>query len=489
MKKSSKSLLLALGLSLAGATGAAAQQQEQGAGADGVWSLEEAIHYATKSNLQVQQSRLNRDLVKSDFNQSRFQRLPSLNGSASQNHNFGTFIDPTTYELRSEETRSNNFQVNASLPLFAGFQQVNAVKRNELALQASEQDALSAQNDVTLSIITSYLNILFAEELIKTAELQRNTTRQQLDRTRVLFKAGTVAENAVLDLESQLASDELSLINAQNQRDISRLNLVQLLNLPNAENFSIVVPDIPEPDQAPALVNGAQVYDVAVQTLPAIQAADLRVLSAAKALDMARGAYFPQLSLNAGVSTFYSSARDFRFPENGGLEATTIGFTDSEGTNPLTIYTPRTTFRTENYAFWDQLEDGIGKQVGLSLQVPIFNGMQARTAVQRAKIQQQSAQLNANIARNNLRQTIEQAYVDAIAAQRKYIAAKEQVRASEKNYRNAELRLNSGVINTVDFNIIANTYRSALSSLIQAKYDYTFKLKVLDFYQGKDISL
>lgn len=486
MKKLSKKLLLVIGLSLSGVAGAMAQQQ--GGGSDNVWSLEEAVTYARDNNLQVRRSQLNRQFSKVDLTQSKFGRLPNINGGSSYNFNYGTYVDPTTSELRSEQSRTNNYQVNASVPLFAGFQQVNAIKQNEIELQASEQDLLSAQNDITIQIVTAYLNILFADELIKISDLTKGLTNQQLERTRILFNAGSVAENAVLDLESQLAADDLELINAQNQRDISRLSLAQLLNLPASENFKIVVPEIPEPDQNPVLVNVNQVYDVALQTLPAIQGADLRVLSAAKAVDVASGAYYPRLSMFAGLNTFYSSARDFRFPEQGELRPTPLGFMDSEGTAPFIVYTPTTTFRRETYGYLDQLQDGVGKNFGFSLQVPILNGLQVRSNVQRAKLQQQDAKINADIARNNLRQTIEQAYVDALAAQRRYAAAKEQLRAAEKNYSNAQLRLDSGVINTVDFNIIANTYRSAQSNLLQAKYDYTFKLKVLDFYQGEDIS-
>ncbi|WP_246000433.1 TolC family protein [Pontibacter diazotrophicus] len=480
----SKKLLLVIGLSLTGMAGAMAQQQ--GAGSDNVWSLEEAVSYARANNLQVRRSMLTNELARTDLTQSKFGRLPSITGGSSYNFNFGTYVDPTTSELRSEESRTNNWQLNANLPLFAGFQQVNTIKQNEIELRASEQDVLSAQNDITIQIINSYLNILFADELIKISQQTKDLTQQQLDRTRILFKAGSVAENAVLDLESQLAADDLELINAQNQRDFSRLTLMQVLNLPSSDDFRIVVPEIPEPDQDPVLINGQQVYEVALQTLPAIQGADLRVLSAARGLEVARGAYYPRLSMFAGYNTFYSSARDFRFPIEGVLQPSPIGFTDSQGTNPFIVYTPVT--RRETYAYLDQLKDGVGKNFGFSLQVPIFNGMQVRSNVQRAKLQQRDAQLNADIARNNLRQTIEQAYVDAVAAQRRYSSAKEQLRAAEKNYSNAQLRLNSGVINTVDFNIIANTYRAAQSNLMQAKYEYTFKLKVLDFYQGEDIS-
>ncbi len=490
MKKKSKSLLLALGLIMAGST--ATMAQDQGAGSDGIWSLEEAINYARANNLQVKQSKVNRELAKADLNQSKFSRLPSINGSADHTYSYGTTLNQNIGELRNDQYRSNGFSLNASVPLFMGFQYTNQVKQNTLELQAVEQDILSAQNDITIQLITSYLNILFAQELIKTSELQRNLTRQQLERTRVLFKAGSVAENAILDLESQLATDELNLINAQNQRDISHLQMVQLLNLPKSDNFQIEIPAIPEPDQSPALVNATDVYEVALQTLPAIKSVDLRVLSAGKGVDIARGSYFPRLSLNGGMNTFYNTDSKLldtdTQPIITGYSPETFGFYDNEGREAFTLYVPQITRATKDYPFADQFNNNLGKQFGFSLQVPIFNGLQARSNVERAKLQQQTAQINAANARNNLRQTIEQAYVDALAAQRKYVAAKDQVTAAEKNFRNAELRLNNGVINTVDFNVIANTYRSAQSSLIQAKYEYTFKLKVLDFYQGKDLS-
>jgi outer membrane protein len=492
MKKVSKKLLLAISLTMTGM--AAAMAQQPGNGGDNVWSLEEAVNYAKSKNLQVLQIQTNNSLNKADLNQRKFERLPSINGGGSYNYNTGSFQDPVSFTLVTQDAQTSNLQLNASLPLFMGFQQTNLIKQTQLELQASELDVLSAQNDITIQIVTSYLNILFADELIKISELTRNLTQQQLDRTRILFKAGSVAENSVLDLESQLAADDLELINAQNQRDISRLSLMQLLNLPSSQEFQIEVPEIPEPDQNPVLVSGEQVFDVAAQTLPAIQAADLRVLSASKALDVARGGYYPRLSLSAGIFSRYSSTSEFllgRETINEGLQRRELGYSDPGGTQQVVIYVPNVYELPlyGNYPFFDQLKDNINKQVGVSLQVPIFNGLQARSNVQRAKLQQQNAKINADIARNNLRQTIEQAYVDAVAAQRRYIAASEQLRAAEKNYGNAQLRLNSGVINTVDFNIVANTFRSAQSNLVQAKYEYTFKLKVLDFYQGKDISL
>jgi outer membrane protein len=495
MKKSSgKVLLMALGLSIAGTSTTFAQQQ--GAGSDGIWSLAEAVTQAKQNNLQIKQSQLNRGLVQADLTQSNFSRLPSINGNASHSYNYGANRDPLTGDfLNAQRIRSNNLSASASVPLFAGFQQVNLIKQNRLALQASEQDVLASQNDITLQVITSYLNILFTQELIKTRQLQRDLSRQQLNRTTILFKSGSVAENAVLDLQSQLANDEFNLIEAQNQLDISRVTLIQLLNLQGITEFQVEVPEIPEPDENPVIIDGKEVYETALQTQPAIKAADLRVLSAARALDVARGSYYPTLSFGASIFTGYSTSRSLFDDQNPEVTVTgyrqQVFYADDKGNVPLApVYVPITdvNFPELEYGFMDQLKDNVGKQLSFTLQIPVFNGFQSRINVQRAKLSQQNAGLNADIAKNNLRQTIEQAYVDAVAAQRKYVAAKEQITAAEKNYRNAELRLNSGVINTVDFNVIANNFNTAQSNLIQAKYDYTFKLKVLDFYQGKDLS-
>jgi outer membrane protein len=492
MRKPSKLLLFALGLtSTIGISSAFAQQDPSG---DGTWSLTEAITYASKNNLRAQQSLVNRDLDAVDLRQSRFNRLPSINAGGGYNYNTGSYQDPVTFSLVNQSSQTASAQVSANMPLFMGFQQVNTIKQNELDLMASEQNALAVQNDITIQIVTSYLNILFSEELIKTSSLQRDLTQQQLGRNRILFKAGSVAENSVLELESQLASDELSIINAQNQRDLAQVSLMQLLNIPISQTFKIEIPEIPEPDQKPVLVNGQEVFDIASQTQPAIKAADLRVLSAGKGLEIARGAYYPRLSLVGGVSSRYSNnsrlllGRDII--DNGFLRQDL--YKDSRGTTfDRSVYLPSLEFRSvyaDSYSILDQFNDNISSQAGIQLSIPILNSLQARSNVQRAKINEYNARLNADIARNTLRQTIEQAYVDALAAQRKYIAAREQLRAAEKNYKNAELRLNSGVINTVDFNLIANNFRAAQSNLLQAKYEFTFKQKVLDFYQGKDIS-
>lgn len=490
--KRSKNLLLTLALGAVLFSAPTMAQDNPGAGG---WTLQEAVDYAKRNNLQIRQTSLNRDLSKADLKQARMERLPSLNANGGYSFNAGSYQNPVDFSLSTENSQTANIQASTSMPLFMGLQQTNLIKQYSLDVQASEQDLLAIQNDITLQVITSYLNVLFSEELIKTSELQRTTTSEQLSRTQKLFRAGSVAENAVLDLESQLANDEVQVINAQNQRDIARLSLIQLLNLENqqATDFQIVIPEVPAPTDAPILANAAMVYDIAAQTQPGVKAADLRVLSAEKSVAVARGAYYPRLSVGAGISSRYvnlAKRQVGRETINAGFREQ-VFYLDNAGTQPQIYFLPVISERGiyEDYPMFDQFQDNLNRNVGFQLSIPVFNGLQARTNVQRAKIREQNAKLNAEIERNQLRQTIEQAYTDAQAAQRKYLAASKQLAALERSYANAELRLENGIINTVDFSVIANNYRAAQSNLLQAKYEYTFKLKVLDFYQGKEITL
>lgn len=485
MRKKTRSLLLVLSTACVFGT-AYAQQQVP---ANNTWTLQEAVDYALQNNLGVKQAKITKEVAGVNLKQSRFNMLPSVNANGSQTYNYGSSVDPLTSEFRTQEVRSNNFSLASSLPVFQGFQLQNQVKQNRALLAANASDVEAMQNNITLQVVNSYLNLLFGKELLKVAELQLANTREQLKRTRILYDAGSVAQTNVLELESQEASDELSVINAQNQIDIYKLTLAQLLDLESMAGFDVIIPEIPSPTLNPQIVSAEQVYDAAVQTQPTIQSADLRVLGARYGVNVAKAAYYPRFNVGAAIFTGYSSARPnpFSEPVPGSFSRQLLGFQNSDGTNPFYIYFPD--MSREDYTFSEQLDDNLGKQLQFTLSVPIFNGLQARSAVQRAQLNEESARINAEQERNTLRQTIEQAAADAQAALKRYIASKRQLESIEQSYKNAELRLNKGVINATDFNVLANNYRRAQSDLLQAKYEYFFKLKILDFYQGKEIKL
>jgi outer membrane protein len=420
------------------------------------WSLQACIDYALKNNLQVRQSGFVTERSRIDHNQSRENLLPTISGNANQTNNFGTSTDPFTNVFVRERIQSANFSLFTNLNVFSGFQLQNNLKRLALEYEASLSDLERDKNTLILNVVTQYTQILFADELLQTSQLQLANTHQQAERTQKLFRAGAVPESNVLELNAQIATDELTAINAQNQKDIARLQLMQLLNLNMTQPFEVEKPQVPDPSEEIIAFNANEVFVIAQQAMPEVRSADLRVRSAIKGIEASRGGYYPSVFLGAGVFTGYS--------------------------NQVNRFSPI------DYTFQDQLRDNLGQQLRISLQVPILNGLQVRNNVALSKIALDNARVNSDLVRLQLRQVIEQSYTDALAAQKRYIATNRQLMALELSYRNAETRFNSGVMNVTDFNVALNNFRRAQSDLIQARYDYVFRLKILDFYQGNPLT-
>jgi outer membrane protein len=455
------------------------------------WTLQECVDYAINNNLQVKQAALDVELSKVNLEQARSNVLPTLNGSSSYSFNFGLNNDPTTGILVNQNSRSNSFSLSSNVPLFSGFQLRNTIKQSQYNYEAAQADTEKSRNDLILNIVSSYMQVILSDELLQTAQLQMASTRQLAERTQKLFNAGSVAESNVFEINSQLASDEVNIVNAQNQKDLAEVTLIQLLNLPSIPDFEVVRPEIPEPKAEEIGFNPDAVYETAQQNLPEIKGADIRVKSALAGIDISRGALLPQLSLGGSLSTNYFNLQRVRVTGLGEEVTVTdrVGYVNGDVNQPvINTYKVKPPI-TEDYTYFSQLKDNRGEGVYISLSIPIFNGFRARNGVQRAVIGHKNAVLNTEIVRNQLYQTIQQSYADAVAAQKRYDATKRQLAALELTYRNAEIRFNNGVLNSTDFNVARNNFTRAQSDLIQAKYQFTFRLKVLDFYQGKPISL
>jgi outer membrane protein len=261
-----------------------------------------------------------------------------------------------------------------------------------------------------------------------------------------------------------------------------------------AQGFAIEVPPLPDPDQeAPYVVDLNQTFQIAANTLPQIKAADLRVQSARRSIDLARGAYYPRFVVGGSLSTLFSSAGSSRKLTG---DSTSVYFPVVERVGSTGTPTQYLAFggKQPNYEllppqFFDQLKSNYGKAIQFGLQIPVLNGLQVRTNVQRSLINEQAASVRAEQARLTLRQSIEQAYADARAAQLQYAAATRQVAALTLTQRNSEIRFNNGLLNGTEFNISKNNLNYAVSSQLQAKYTFIFRRKVLDFYQGKPLAL
>ena len=284
---------------------------------------------------------------------------------------------------------------------------------------------------------------------------------------------------------------------AQNQLALAQLSLVQLLNLDpaSATRFAVVAPTLPDPATlAPAadVADPNTTFEGARQRQPEIKAADLRVTSAQRGLEVARGGYYPRLTVAGGVQSGFSSVRPLQVKGEDQTIVVPVLQRDPNGTllpSPYVLVSKQPTVMQLPYGFLNQLADNRGEFVQFSLNVPILNGLQTRVGVQRAQINVQQASLRAEQVKLQLRQTIQQSYADAVAAQRRYAASARQVEALSLAFRNAEIRFNNGLLNGTDFNIARNNLTAAESDMIQAKYEFFFRHKVLDFYQGKPLSL
>ena len=464
----------------------------------GPWTLQAAVAYAVAHNLDVGQAVLSARTSRTYLQQSKAALLPTANLNGTQVWNYGTNVNPLTYEFQSQTIRSNNLSAVSQLVLYQGFQLRNTVKRNALDYAATLGDIEKARNDLSLNVASQYLQLLLAEELIRANQTRVASSQAQVDRTQILLRAGSVAESNLLDSQSQLASDELNVVTATNQRDIARLSLTQLLNLPPAAAAAFVadVPALPDPDEEALLaLNVEDTYQTAAARLPEIRAAELRVQSAGRSLDLARGGYYPSLALLGAVRTGYSSSATSR-QITGDSSVTALPVYQYNPANPArpTMTNLAAIIAQPSYAylpkgFFSQLNDNLGRTIQFSLNVPVLNGLQVRNNVQRALISEDVARLRADQARLTLRQSIEQANADARAAQLQYIFAKRQVAALTTSQRNAEIRFNNGLLNGTDFNIAKNNLTAAESNRLQAKYTFIFRRKVLDFYLGKPLAL
>src|ERR1035437_9655421 len=451
------------------------------------WTLQQCIEYALKNNIQVKQNMLNEKNSVATLLQSKAQILPNLAGNVSNSYNSGKKVDPFTNQFTSGSfTLSQNFSLSSSVTIFGGLQNLNTIKQNQYNLMASRMDVQKMQNDISLNIASGYLQILMAEELLDVARNQADITKLQVERTRKLVDVGNLPKGNLLDIQAQSASEEVNIVNAENNLSLASLNLVQMLNLDTIANFSIVKPEITLPADVVLNTTPGQVYDAALTRQPEIKSAEFKLQSSEKSISVARAGMYPSLTVGAGYGTGYSGASKqivgtptiTNFSPNGSIT--------SAGDY---ILAPIYNYNTETVPFSTQYDNNTNKSVGFYLSVPIFNNLQVHTSVQNAKIARENAALNLRLQKDNLRKTIQQAYNDAMSSLKKYQATQKAVSAMEESFKYMDQKFTVGAATSTEYNDSKNKLIKAKSDLLQSKYDCVFKMKVLDFYQGKPITL
>lgn len=449
------------------------------------WSLQRCINYAVEHNLTIKMQKLNVDRNEDMLLKQKASMLPSLGAFAQHDYQWGRTVDRFTNDFANKRVLSQNFYINSSVTLFNGFSMLNTLKERQLNLKASHMDVEKTLDDIQLSIVTAYLQVIFNRELVDVTRSQLEQINRQVEQTRKQVEAGALAKGALLNVQSQKAQEELNLVNAKNKLDIAYMDLKQFLELPGNTSFQIEIPDIEIPESPEIKKSSQQVYQYAVDNQPAIKGAQLRVKSSSKALAEARGNASPSIELQGSYGTGYSEAsKEYKNPVINGFKPN-----GNITQNGDTVLTPDLDYDRQVIPFEEQIDNNSNYSLRFSLSVPIFNGLQHRTNIQNSKIALEKAKLQLRQEKNNMRKTIEQAHADARAALKKYHASEKTLKATRLSFENAQKKFDVGKINAVKFNDIRNKFIKAKSDLLQAKFEYLFRKKVLDFYLDKPLTI
>jgi outer membrane protein len=450
------------------------------------WTLEECINYALQHNIDLKQSKLQLDIQETNLLRSKAAMLPTLNANANDIVNWGKTVDRYTNQFADSRTTSINLYLQSSVTVFNGFRLLNSVKKNKLELVAQQYDLNYQQDMKSMEITTAFLQILYDQENLKNKTEQVKLTSMQVERTQKLYDAGSVAKGDLYNIKSQLATEQATFIDAENKLNLSLLKLKQLMYLPGDTTIEIYAPEIELTDGFYQIEDPYKVYDYALKNRPEIKSAEIRVESSMKDLSIAKGGISPTLSLSAGLGSGYSGA-------NSILDGTPVftGFVPSGDftTAGDTVISPTFQFNTKPKNWDDQFLDNKNYSIGLYLSIPIFNGLQNYTNISQSKIAMQQAELQLEKSKREMRQTIEQAYADARSAFKQYQAAKIQVDALTESFDYASQRYDAKMITAFEYNDAKIKLDIAKSDMINAKYNYVFRVKVLDFYYGKPLTL
>lgn len=446
------------------------------------WDLQDCINYALNHNISLRQNSITNEINKNNATQSKLAVLPSLNAGLNHVYNFGQTIDRYTNTFADSRVLSQNLFLNASVVLWSGLSQYNNIKANEYAYLSGVERLKQLENDISLNVANAYIGVIFSEEILKISQSQYSVTLEQFERTKKLVDAGSVAKSVEYDIKAQLANEQVNVIAAENNYQISMLTLKQIMNLDSIGNFDIARPELSISETQELTDNVQYIYENSLKTQPSIKSNEYNILSAERSLKASKGRLSPTLSFNASYATGTSGlAKDVVGVKYVGYQ--TAGITDKGDS----VYVPLTETITQNKPWNDQIVQNANKSLGLTLSVPIFNGWQNMTSVKNAKLNALNARFAQDLNEQTLFKNIVQAHTNAKAALNKYNASMLSVEAARESFTYAQQKFNAGVITAFDFSTAKNRLYAAEGNLLQAKYDYVFKLKVLDYYQGKPL--
>jgi outer membrane protein len=413
------------------------------------WSLKMCLDTAYKKNIAINQAQLSSRINKIAFDQSRAAILPTLNFNDAQSLNSGYSLDPFTYQYTTQKISINNASLNSNITIFNGYVLLNTIKQNKLIYEAGMLDIEKVKNDILLYVLAGYMQVLMDYEAVSVAQAQIDATDTQVEQTKIFVKYGKLVQLNLFQIESQLATDKLTKINADNQLQLDKLILLQLMETPVFSDFDIerielqrLLPTVP--------LSSEEINEISLGFLPQIKSASLKTGVAQARVKVSQSTGLPKLVLGGTLKTGYSSIR----------------------TDELS----------------SQLKNNFSQLVSLTLSVPIFNNFSTKSNVATARINVLMASLDEQQTKNDLRKSIETVYTNQVSSGKKLVALGEQMELEQRTYTDMEKKYSVGVLSATDFLIEKNNYNRVSMSLIQAKYDYLLRTKMVDFYLGKPLN-
>ena len=414
------------------------------------WTLRQCIDYAIEHNIDIRQTANEAEQNKISVNTAKWARLPNLNGGVSQGWSWGRTASPKDNSYSDTNSSSTGVNLSTNVPLFTGLQLSNQYSLAKLNLQAAIEDLNKAKEDIAINVTSAYLQVLFNQELSKIAHNQVDLSKDQLKRIQGLQGVGKASSSEVAEAQARVAQDEMTAVQSDNTYKLSLLDLTQLLELPTPEGFVLESPK--EELEFESLTPPDDIYTQALTYKPSIKAVEYRLQGSLNSIRIAQSAFYPQLSFSAGL-----------------------------GSNYYTV-----SGRSES-SFGSQMKNNLNKYIGFNLSVPIFNRFATRNRVRTARLQQIDLSLKLDNCKKILYKEIQQAWYNALAAESKYNSSEVAVKANEESFRLMSEKFNNGKATFVEYNEAKLNLTKALSDKLQAKYDYLFRTKILDFYKGQVI--
>jgi outer membrane protein len=428
------------------------------------WTLKECVDYAIENNINIQQSQLDNELIAIDKKDAIGNFLPSVNANASHNWNIGLNVNPLTNILETQTFQNTGIGLNVGVDIYNGLQNQNRLRRSNLARIAGQYQLTKMKDDISLNVANAYLQILFNIENLKVQEEQLENNNKQKVRTQTLVDAGSVPRGDLLDMTATVATSEQAVVVAKNALLISKLSLAQLLQLDEFENFDVAEADYSLTESDVMLQSPGAIYDKAKEKRVELKIARANLDVAQKDIDIARGAFQPSLRGFYSFSSRATNSDRFSQDTNGDLIA--------RGPAPI----------------FDQFSENKGNAFGFQLSVPILNGFAVRNSVERSKVSFKRSQVAVSQQEIDLKRNVFTAFTDANGALNAYEAAVKAVEARRESYKYAQERFDVGLLNAFDLNQSQTLFANAESDVIRTKYDYIFRVKVVEFYFGIPIA-